>query len=266
MSAPTITAAEFTLHLNGLKVEGRVTSLQDGVPKPVVILNHGFKGHQDWAFWPEVAKKLADSGFYTVSYNFSRLSAARDGLDERQVAAATTLTQEQLDLSAVVQALHEHRLPQSEQADTEKIGLIGHSRAGGSVLVYAFEHADDVKAVVVWNGGAGAKRQASANSEAELSVLEAVLAEDQQLNLDRYNLTDKVPSLTTAALFIQGDQDREQLLALFESYQQTAPGHHYVLISGANHTFNAGEPYEGASPALKEAVQNTIDFLRVQLS
>ncbi|GFN30704.1 alpha/beta hydrolase family protein [Paenibacillus xylaniclasticus] len=266
MSASTIISAEFTLELkDGLKVEGRVTTLQDGAPKPIVILNHGFRGHRDWAFWPEAAHKLADSGFYTVSYNFSRLTAIRDGVDERQVANATTLTQEQNDLSAVVQAAANKQLPFNEQSNAELIGLVGHSRAGGSVLIYASEHTSTVKAVVVWNGGVG-PAPAAAKAEEERSLLDSVLDEDLRNNTSRFNLKDIVPSLTTPVLFIQGDQDRESLVAQFHSYQQSAPDHHYVLIAGSDHTINSAEPYEGAAPAFHEALQHTIDFLRVQLS
>ncbi|WP_342563113.1 hypothetical protein NST84_26825 [Paenibacillus sp. FSL R7-0345] len=37
-------------------------------------------------------------------------------------------------------------------ADTGRIGILGHSRAGGGTIIFAAEH-PEVAALVVWNGG-----------------------------------------------------------------------------------------------------------------
>ncbi|EFM11845.1 conserved hypothetical protein [Paenibacillus curdlanolyticus YK9] len=272
MSVKTLIVQSFKLELGeGLTIEGEVKSRQDNVLKPVVIVNHGFRGHKDWAFWPEVTRQLAEEGFYTVSYNFSRIAAVRDGLTEQQIAEATTLSQEQLDLHAVTQALLNRELPLAEQADTNRIGLVGHSRAGGSVIVYAAEHPEEVQAIVVWNGGAGPVRQQeqagkpAAEQAEKLSVLEATLHEDQLRNAERYALVERVEALAAQALIVQGGDDREQLLEQFRAFQERAPQHHYLAIEGGNHTFNTVHPYEGGSPQLSEAVEATLQFLRVQL-
>lgn len=44
------------------------------------------------------------------------------------------------------------RLPLAELADTGRIGILGHSRAGGGTIIFAAEH-PEVAALVVWNGG-----------------------------------------------------------------------------------------------------------------
>ncbi|MWC30666.1 alpha/beta hydrolase family protein [Paenibacillus sp. MMS18-CY102] len=274
MSVRTLAVHSFKLEVGeGLTIEGEVKSWQDNELKPVVIVSHGFRGHKDWAFWPEVTRQLAEQGFYTVSYDFSRIAAVRDGLDEQRIAQATTLLQEQLDLHAVTQALRARQLPLAEQADTSRIGLIGHSRAGGSVIVYAAEHPAAVQAIVVWNGGAGpvrlqpqAKDSAPEQGQAEqLSVLEATLRDDQLHNAERYALVERIETLAAQVLIVQGDDDREQLLEQFRTFQERAPQHHYLTIASGNHTFNTVHPYEGASPQLSEAVEATIQFLRVQL-
>ncbi|MDX1501132.1 MAG: alpha/beta hydrolase, partial [Thermoanaerobaculia bacterium] len=40
-------------------------------PRPSVIICHGFKGFQEWAFLPSLAELLAQRGFTAIRFNFS---------------------------------------------------------------------------------------------------------------------------------------------------------------------------------------------------
>ncbi|KAI7259327.1 hypothetical protein KC345_g10336, partial [Hortaea werneckii] len=150
----TLTIEHFKLPLeNGLYLEGEVRIPEGTAPKPVVLISHGFRGHKDWAFWPEVSARIAGSGFYTVSFNFSRIAArSAAGLSPAETAGAATLSRELLDLEHVLLSLQQGRLPLTEAADLTRLAVLGHSRAGGSNILFAAEH-PEVKALVVWNGG-----------------------------------------------------------------------------------------------------------------
>lgn len=264
MGIQTVAAAAFELRLDdGLSIRGVVNALDNGVRKPTVVLIHGFRGHKDWAFWPDVAGRLAEKGFYVVRFDYSRLSARSAGLDERAVAEASTLTRELRDLESVVRALEAGRLPLPEQADAARLAILGHSRAGGSSIVFAAEH-PEVKALVVWNGGSSPVRVAGP-SDPEPTLLERALRQERESLGDRFRLPDRFAELRAAALVIQGDKDRWELLEQLEEFRRKAPHQHFVTVWNADHTFNAAHPYDGPTAELLEALDATVRFLREKL-
>lgn len=265
MSEETLTIEHFKLPLeNGLYLEGEVRVPAGTAPKPVILISHGFRGHKDWAFWAEVSGRLAGSGFYTVSFNFSRIAARNlDGISPEEAAGAATLSRELLDLEQVLHSLLEGRLPLAGLADTERIAVLGHSRAGGSNILFAAEH-PQVKALVVWNGGSPPQPQQGEGAPA-LTLQERAIREDQQRNKERFNLEKALGRVPAAALLIQGDQDREALLQQHAGFREQAPHHRYQSIRGADHTFGTVDPYEGSTSALNEAVASTIAFLQEKL-
>jgi len=265
MGNEILTVADFRLPLdNGLYIEGEIRAASGPLPKPVVILSHGFRGHKDWAFWPDVSRRLAESGFYTVSFNYSRISA-RSAQDqaERELAESATLSRELLDLEHVVHSLKLRQLPWPELADTGKLAVLGHSRAGGSGILFAAAH-PEIKALIVWNGGSAPVRQPN-DGGPELSLQEAVINEDLHQHAADFNLEAALESLAAETLVIQGDQDREALLQQNRGFRSRAPQHRYLAVKGADHTFNTVHPYGGATVELNEALTESIGFLREKL-
>lgn len=259
MSKQAIASETFEIGLGeGLKVKGRVRAIPDGVRKPVVVVAHGFRGFQDWAFWPEVAERLAGLGYYAVSFDFSRITAKEEGLDETQVAEASTVSQELSDLKALLGEIKHGGLPLREEADAGKVALLGHSRSGGSSIIHAGEHPESVSAVVVWNGGAS---PVNVSSDPDLTPVQRAVALDQEKNSERFNVTNHFVGLTQPALIVQGDADSQRLLDFVDRLKELAPGQKYVSIPGANHTFGVTHPYEGATEQLNAAFEETAAFL-----
>ena len=244
----------------GLFLKGEVKTVEDGAAKPVLVVSHGFRGHKDWGFWREVTSRFAEQGFYTVSFDFSRIGARNEGLDERIAAAASTVSRELLDLEALVARLREEGLPLAGQAAPERLAILGHSRSGGSSIIYASEHSE-VRAVVVWNGGAVPNRPETAPGQV-LTLQEQAILADVDSNEERYDIAGKFASLTVPALLVQGAQDNERLLTQNWLLQDVAPKQHFVSIAGGNHTFGAVDPYEGTTHQLDEAVEATVQFLK----
>lgn len=266
MSRETLTVEHFRLPLeNGLYLEGEVRVPAGTAPKPVLLISHGFRGHKDWAFWPEVSGRIAESGFYTVSFNFSRIAArSAAGLTPAEAAEAATLSRELLDLEQVLRSLQEGSLPLAGQTDLTRLAVLGHSRAGGSNILFAAEQ-PAVKALVVWNGGSSPQPQQGKDAPAP-TLQELAIREDQQRNQERFNLEQALAGVSAAALLIQGDQDREALLQQHAGFRELAPQHRYLTIQGADHTFNTVDPYEGPTSALDEAVARTVEFLQEKLA
>ncbi|WP_246188181.1 alpha/beta hydrolase family protein [Paenibacillus tengchongensis] len=221
-------------------------------------------------FWPEVSGRLAAAGFYVVSFNFSRLAArAAAGLSPQEAAAAETQSRELQDLEQLLRVLEqllrvlqEKRLPLAPLADPVRLALLGHSRAGGTVIVFAAEH-PEVQALAVWNGGSPPVRRYGPGETPSLA--EQAIQADLAASGGRYNLEQALSRLSAKALVIQGDADRGELLRQNERFREQAPQHRYVTVPGADHIFNTGEPYAGSTPVLDTAVAETAAFLLAQL-
>jgi len=243
---------------DGTVLEGEVRAIAGGGRKPALLLGHGFRGHKDWAFWPDVAERFARHGYYTVTFNFARIAAARSG-DERKAAETVTLSRELADWRTIVRAFSEGKLPLAAEADPERLAVLGHSRAGTTALLLAEEVAE-VKAAVVWNGG-GAPIRPAAEDGRELTAAQLALIDDLDRNGDRFDARRAFVSLAKPALVVQGEADGERLLENFRTLRELAPHQSFVAIPGANHRFGAADPYAGTTPALDIAVSETAAFL-----
>jgi dienelactone hydrolase len=260
VSEKTIVSLPFEILVNEqLILRGRVKTLDEGTTKPVVVVAHGFRGFQDWAFWPEVTDSLAENGFYAVSFDFTRITAKEAGLAEDYIAKVSTVSQELIDLEVILQHVKQKLLPLSTEADHNRIAIIGHSRAGSSSLITAAEQPEHVQAVVVWNGGATPAR---GSAEQNVTLLQQIAAEDAEENQERFNVAALFKALKQPALIVQGSSDSERLLAVNKQLKEASPDQTFVAIEGADHVFGVRHPYEGATLHLTEALQTSIHFLK----
>lgn len=133
----------------GRTIRGRAESLDPRRPRPWVMLVHGHRAFMDWAFLPELARRLAGAGLCAVSFNLSG-SGVGPGLrdfDEPESFARNTYTRELEDLALVRDALEESRIP---GADPSRGALFGHSRGGGMALLHAAERPGP-RALCLWS-------------------------------------------------------------------------------------------------------------------
>jgi pimeloyl-ACP methyl ester carboxylesterase len=245
---------EFQIDLEGgLFLKGEVTLVEDGIAKPVLLISHGFRGSKDWGFWPYVASWFAERGFYVVHFDFSRVGALNRGADEITIQRLSTVSRELSDLEAILEHLNGSKLPLFEQAETDRIALLGHSRAGGSSIIFAAEHSH-IGAVVAWNGG---PRPSAAPGNPN-----PFIAEDLEQNNQRFDTSILLASLTAPALVIQGGSDREALIESQRNLSKAAPNQTYVTIPDADHSFGGEHPFLHTTPYLEEALEITNTFLK----
>ncbi|MGF9712476.1 alpha/beta hydrolase family protein [Paenibacillus naphthalenovorans] len=249
---------------NGLPLKGEVRTQIDGSGKPVLIVSHGFRGHRNWGFWPDVASRFAELGYYTVNFDFTRIAARHLQVEEKKLAEASTITQELHDLNAVLSNVLEAKLPLAGEADRSRVSLLGHSRSGGSSIILASEQ-PDVRAVIVWNGGSGPVRSNGANGSSQ-TLIEKAVNEDVSLNTERFDIVKHFKELRIPALVVQGDADNERLLQRNKELKAAAPHQKFIDIAGGDHTFGVADPYQGSSSQLDQAVEETHRFLQLAVT
>lgn len=69
MATPTLSTHELAGTLGPILVDVRAGGRE--MPRPAVVIVHGFKGFKDWGMFPPLAERLARAGFVAVSLNLS---------------------------------------------------------------------------------------------------------------------------------------------------------------------------------------------------
>ncbi|WP_240414055.1 alpha/beta hydrolase family protein [Paenibacillus periandrae] len=244
-------------------------------PSPVLLICHGFKSFKDWGFFPYIATRFAEQGYYVITFNFSCNGVNETDFDELERFAVNTFSREQQDLEVILQALLANKLPVADAADKESIHLWGHSKGGGTAIIFAAEH-PQVKSVITWNGIGftdlfddtfkkqleeyGIAYVANVRTKQEMPI-KAVFYEDLLANRERFNIVKQLAGLTIPVLQIQGDQDSPRLMEGFKQMREGDDKHSVVTIADGNHTFGAVHPFKGTTTQLEQAIQASLQFL-----
>lgn len=251
-------------------------------PKPVVIFCHGYKGFKDWGAWRQMAERFASAGFFFIKFNFSHNGGTPqqpEDFPDLEAFANNTYTQELEDLEQIIEATITTR-QFIQEADVDKIALVGHSRGGGIVLIKAEENSK-IKKVVTWAGVSDFKSRFNIgtpqfeqwqqtgiryveNSRTHqqmphyFNFYEDFLAHEKRLTIKRAAKSIKKPHL-----IIHGSNDETVPLQEAKALHQWHPMSKLVIIEGANHVFGASHPWkEEEMPLdLQKVVQTSIDFL-----
>lgn len=258
----------------GATLDGLVDIPAGEGPFPTVLVCHGFKGFMEWAFFPALAELLASRGFLAVRINFSG-SGMRPGEDrvaDLEAFRTATVTKDVAETVAVLGALSREIAP--GRVDPNRVGLLGHSRGGGSsILTCADEGARSrVRSLVTWNAVSTYDRF----SEAELArwretgehvILNArtgqelplglEVLEDAERNAARLDPLAAAGTLEVPWLVVHGEAD--ETVPIFEGRALAAacPTAELVEIRDGSHTFGAQHPFVGPTRELIAAMNAT---------
>ena len=247
---------------------------------PVIIFTHGFNGFKEWGSIPYVCESLAQRGFYVVSFNFSHNGVEGNGVDFTRLDkfATNTFSREVRELGDVVDAVVDGETPRPEFAAPDHVGLVGHSRGGGVVLLEASTD-ERVRAVATWAAVADFNRYSQPQLErwraagylenknmraGQIMRLDISLLNDLERNAEILNITRAAADLERPLLILHGEQDLTVRIEDGERLAAAADPNltEFVPIAQTAHTFGAVHPFEGSNPALEFAIDRTAGFLK----
>ncbi len=270
MATPTLTTHEVAGVLGPIHVDVRAAGRD--MPRPAVVVVHGFKGFKDWGMFPPLADRLAKAGFVSVSLNLSGAGVDAEGrfvYPERfghdTISAAIT------DLERVIDALSAGSL---DVVPPSSIGVLGHSRGGGVVILTAARDAR-ITALVTWASIADVNRWPAAVMDAwrasgrhdivnartgEVLPLYTDVLDDNERHADRLDILAAAGRITAPWLLLHGDADEavpieegERLAAVVRH-----PASRHEWIAGGQHTFGARHPWAGSTPELERVVAASV--------
>lgn len=143
----SFTSYQISYPSDNLKIYGMMNVPEGDPPAggfPVVILNHGYFNAASFTSGDgthAMADILAANGYITLASDYRGFGKSEDALSQRSGGHRPEYAIDVLNLIASVRSL--------PKADTDKIGMWGHSM-GGEVSLRTVEATDQIKAVVLW--------------------------------------------------------------------------------------------------------------------
>ena len=256
---------------DGLSIRGEVYRAVTSLGS--VIVCHGFKGFAHWAFFPYLAQKLAENGLTAITFDFSGsgIGADRESFTEPGAFAGNTLSREQEDLENLIDYARRRKLIEG------KFGLFGHSRGGGTAIIFAAGPESNVSSLVTWSAISYPNRWSSEDvitwrkrgfAEIENSRTGQIMRLDTDL-LDDVEVHGKTKLDIQAAagkmkvpwLIIHGTADETVPSSEAEKLHALSPGVSTLrLIQGGSHSFDARHPLNEIPPVLEKVVLETVKF------
>jgi dienelactone hydrolase len=249
---------------------------------PCLILVHGFKGFKDWGFWPYIGNYFADNGYFVITFNFSHngIGEKLTEFTELEKFASNTFSLECEELNEIIDAYLNDFF---EGKSSSKIGIVGHSRGGGEVLLVSSRR-KEIVAVTLWSSVADFERYTERQKAEwrkngsfevlntrtnQIMKLNVSLLEDLEQNKDELlNLEKAAKNLKKPLMILHGEQDlavpikeAEQIYS-WSDKEKTE----FFKISGAGHTFNITHPFEGSNNKFDFVLEKTLKFFNKNLN
>jgi pimeloyl-ACP methyl ester carboxylesterase len=262
----------FDIHRkDGLFIRGEAYLAENAIGS--VIICHGFKGFAHWAFFPYLARTLAQDGLTAITFDFSGsgIGADRESFVQEEAFAGNTFSKELEDVELVEEYARRRKWISG------KFGLFGHSRGGGVAILYAAAEPASVGSLVTWAAISYPNRWSPedviawrkrghtdiTNSRTgQVMRLETDLLDDVELHgKTKLNIGTLAAKIKAPWLIIHGTGDETVPSSEAEKLHSLSKGMSTLrLIEGANHTFSATHPLVDVPPVLEGVVLETVKF------
>lgn len=252
--------------------------------KQVLVFCHDYKGFKDWGAWNMMAEAFAKNGFFLVKFNFSHNGGTlEDPIDFPDLDAfgRNTYSIEMDDLEVVLDWIRSEDNPYASFIDPEQIGLMGHSRGGGSAIIKAGEDKRINKLITLSAVSDFGKRfptgkELQAWKEQGIGYIENARTKqkmphlysfytDYLENQTRFNISRAAKGLKIPFLIVHGTQD--PTVDISNAYELSAwnPQSEMYVLKGSNHVFEAAHPWEEAKlpEAMDKIIKKVTEFMQL---
>jgi uncharacterized protein len=256
---------------DGLTIRGEIYPAESSLG--TIIVCHGFKGFAHWGFFPYLGRTLAENGLTAIAFDFSGsgIGPDRESFTDPGAFAGNTLSREQEDLENLVDYAKRRKLI------AKKFGLFGHSRGGGSAILFAAAADSDVGSLVTWAAISYPNRwskedvltwrkrgyaEVTNSRTGQIMRLDTDLLEDVEMHGQaKLNIEAAAARIKVPWLIVHGTADETVPSAEAERLHALSPGVSTLrLIKGANHGFDAKHPLNEVPPVLEKVVLETVKF------
>ena len=277
MATPTLTKHSVPGTLGPLLIDVRAGGR--ALPRPAVVILHGFKGFKDWGMFPPLSERMARAGLTAVSPNFSGSGVDDSGdFSLPELFGHNTFTAELQDSQSILDALLNGQLG---IPGPSSVGLLGHSRGGGIAILQTARDRR-VSALVTWAAISNVQRWSSSEraawrSEGKTEVRNARtgqilplytdVLDDIEQNAATLDIQAAAGRIQVPWLLVHGSQDesvnyREAALLHRASSQEAA---RILRVENAGHTFGAVHPWRSTTLELDLVFDQTLEWFAANL-
>jgi uncharacterized protein len=231
---------------------------------PVILFVHGFKGFKDWGAFPDVYEELARAGFAVIAFNLSLNGVGKSmmNFDEPEYFRRQTLSQDLRDVGSVIEAIKLKEIASDKVVlDTDRIGILGHSRGGHTAVAAAAEYAE-IQCLVTWAAVADyTKRwtrqmvddwmskgytEITNTRTGQVLPVDRVVYDDAIENSEKLIALNRVRELYIPSMFIAGKDDEAVPYSDSEKLYRASPSDEkdIRIIENTGHTFGVSHPFE----------------------
>jgi len=238
-----------------------INYLSDGLPKPVILHIHGFKGFKDWGYFNQLAEYAARNGFVFIKMNFSHNGTTpEDPLNfvDLEAFGSNNFSIEQSDMATVIDYVFSDKFTvDKKELDLGRFYLTGHSRGGAAVILKGY-HDKRVKAVASWAGINDLSNNFNMNQvdqwkekgvmyiensrTKQLMPLYYQIVEDFLANKDVLNVPQAIKNFMKPLCIIHGSEDPTVPVRVAYLTQKWNSNIELHIVEGADHVFNGGHP------------------------
>jgi alpha-beta hydrolase superfamily lysophospholipase len=256
---------------DGLSIRGEVYPAESALGS--VVICHGFKGFAHWAFFPYLARTLAQDGLTAITFDFSGsgIGADRESFTEAEAFAGNTFSRELEDLELV------EDYARRKKWINGKFGMFGHSRGGGVAILFAAAEGSNVNSLVTWAAISYPNRwspedtltwrkrgyaEITNSRTGQVMRLGTELLDDVELNgKTKLNIQGAAGKIKVPWLIVHGTGDETVDSSEAEHLHSLSKGISTLrLIERANHGFDATHPLGEVPPVLEKVVLETAKF------
>lgn len=251
----------------------------NGIPKPIVVFTHGFKGFKDWGHFNKIMEYFIENDFVFVKFNFSHNGGTIEqpiDFPDLEAFGNNNYSIELDDLKTVIDWIENYN---SKDFDKSQIYLIGHSR-GGSISILGANEDKRIKKLVTWAAVSDlinrySKEQMDFWKKEGVIYVENTrtnqkmplyyqLAENTLSNIERFNIEQAANNLMIPHLIIHGNADEAVHVGEAYNINEWNKESEILIIEGSGHTFGAKHPYlETSFPKEVQLVlEKTVTFLQ----
>jgi len=263
--------AETSFEISGSCGPIRGEAYRPANPEGTVVICHGFKGFAHYAFFPRLARELANASLTAITFDFSGsgIGADRENFTAPERFFQNTIGKELDDLDRVIAHAR------SQQWMEGRFGLLGHSRGGGTAILHAA--ADDrVAALVTWAAISHVNRwppeiaaewRRCGFTEIENSRTHQVfklgtelLDETERLGGTKLDIEAAASRIGVPWLILHGRGDEAVPATEAERLHKASRAQSTLRIVEGNHGFNGKHPLTEVPPALRVVTGETVSF------
>lgn len=255
-----------------------IPSVTPGNALPVVLFVHGFKGFKDWGAFPDACEELARPGFAVISFNLSMngVGESMADFDEPENFANQTLSQDLDDIGTVIEAIKSKEIDSNKvNLDTDRMGIIGHSRGGHTAVAAAAEYSE-IQCLVTWSAVSDynerwsekMKNDWNKNGYTEIEnsrtgqvfKINKAVFDDAIDHADKLMAIKRINEIYIPSMFIAGKSDEAVPYSNSEMLFRRCPADEKEvrLIENTGHTFGVSHPFEMME--FPKAFEEVLDF------